>query len=299
MEFSIGMDWLTLAGKVNKNDGDKVPVGYGGIVEFALELSRAFEGRLSTLKSTHAAKFYHAGFTSKESGVSYHFNNNLASQGWLIVVTGRACRNVPPVGDIQKFMDVYKAHVTRFDFAVDMFDCGITPVQEFEAFVEEHGYESEFKSGLDTSEADGGYTRGSRESERYWRFYDKAKEQGLNLDWCRSEMEYKGGLAHWAFDGFSEDPIQMIGDTIRYARTPNSPLVKMLQQISLGSVIKKLKRAPAYHDKEKWLSGQVLTSFIKLAEEDPKAALRVFDLFCDECASKGVFAQSKIGLDTE
>lgn len=289
MEFSIGMDWLSVSAKINKLEGDAKPVGYGGVVELALELSRAFEGGLPTLNSCHAAKHYYAAFKSKETGVVYNFSNDLASQGWLISASGSACRHIPPVGDLQNFLEVWKAKVTRFDFCVDIFDTDVTPVREIESFFLEHGHESEYKAKLDTSIKDGGYLRGSRESERYYRYYDKAKEQGLNLSWMRSEMEYKGDLAQWAFEGYADFPMQMVGDTIRYLRTPDSGLVKMLQAISLGAVIDRKKSPPAYHDREKWLSDTVLKAFISLCKDDGEAGMRVFELFAEEARLNQVF----------
>jgi hypothetical protein len=289
MEFSIGMDWISISGKINKTDGDTRPVGYSGIVEFALELARGFEGRLPTLNTCHAPKHYYAAFKSKETGVVYAISNDLATQGWLISASGSACRNIPSIGDIQEFLSVWKAHVTRFDFCVDIFDTDVTPVREIESFFLEHGHESEFKAKLDTSVKDGGYIRGSRESERYYRYYDKAKEQGLQVSWMRSEMEYKGDLAQWAFDGYYDLPAQMIGDTIRYLRTPDSGLVKILQEISLGAVIDRQKKPPAYHDREKWLSDTVLKAFISLCKEDGEAGMRVFELFAEEARLNQVF----------
>lgn len=298
MEFSIGVDWLTLAGHVDRAQGDAVPVGYAGLVEYALELARSFEGGLPTLKTVRPAQYYQAAFESKESGVVYHLSVHLQQQGWLVVASGRSSRQAWGSGNIPAFLEVYKAHVTRFDLAVDLFDSGITPLMEHDAFIIEHGADSEFKEALHTGGRQGGYVRGDRGAERYYRFYDKAREQGLDIDWQRSEMEYKGDLAQWAYETYQDDPMMLVADTPRYLRTPESPLCTLLREVGLGGAVKRLKRAPAYHDREKWLSGQVLTSFIAMGKEDPEAALRVFTLFAEECVSQDVFKEVKISLDT-
>jgi len=298
MEFSIGVDWLSLAGRVHRSEGDISPVGYAGLVEYALELARALEGGQPTLKTVRPAKYYQAAFQSKASGVVYHLSVQLQSQGWLAVASGSSARHTWNSGNVPSFLDIYKAHVTRFDLAIDMFDSGITPLIEHDAFIVEHGADSEFKEALHTGGEQGGYVRGDRQSERYYRFYDKAREQGLDIDWQRSEMEYKGDLAHWAYETYIDDPIMLVADTPRYLRTPDSPLSKMLREVCLGGVVKRLKRAPAYHDREKWLTGQVLTAFISMAKDDPQAALRVFTLFAEEARQQELFELTEQSLDT-
>jgi len=298
MEFSVGVDWITLAGKVHSGEGDTAPVGYAGLVEYALEMARALEGGQPTLKTIRPARYYQAAFQSKATGVGYHLSVHLRDQGYVVVASGKAARDTWASSNLSAFMEVYRTHVTRFDLAVDMFDSGITPLMEHDAFMLEHGADSEFKEALHTGGEQGGYVRGDRESERYYRFYDKAREQGLDIDWQRSEMEYKGGLAHWAYETYREDPIMLVADTPRYLRTPDSPLSKMLREVCLGGVVKRLKRAPAYHDREKWLTGQVLTAFISMAKDDPQAALRVFTLFAEEARQQELFTLAEQSLDT-
>jgi len=298
MEFSIGVDWLSLAGRVQRTEGDISPVGYAGLVEYALELARALEGRIPTLKTVRPAKYYQAAFQSKETGVVYHLSVQLQSQGWLAVASGKSARDAWNSGNLSAFIEVYKARVTRFDLAVDLFDSGISPLMEHDAFIIEHGPDSEFKEALHTGGEQGGYVRGDRQSERYYRLYDKAREQGLDIDWQRSEMEYKGDLAQWAYETYQDDPMMLVADTQRYLRTPESPLCTLLREVGLGGAVKRLKRAPAYHDREKWLAGQVLTSFISMAQEDPEAALRVFTLFAEEARHHELFELVKQSLDT-
>jgi len=298
MEFSIGVDWLTLAGKVHRAEGDTSPVGYAGLVEYALEMARALEGRQPTLKTIRPAKHYQAAFQSKETGVGYHLSVQLHHQGYIVVASGKAARDTWSGSNLSSFMEVYRAHVTRFDLAVDMFDSGITPLMEHDAFMLEHGADSEFKEVLHTGAGQGGYVRGDRSAERCYRFYDKAREQGLDIDWQRSEMEYKGDLAHWAYETYKDDPMMLVADTPRYLRTPDSPLSRLLREVCLGGVVKRLKRPPAYHDREKWLSGQVLTAFTAMAKDDPQAALRVFTLIAEEARQQDLFRLAEPSLDT-
>lgn len=82
---------------------------------------------------------------------------------------------------------------TRLDLAIDVRDSEFS-VQDYAKLIRRGEYKARAKKPNLIDGFGNGDTLyiGSRQSERMLRIYDKAKEQGINGDWIRIELEIKG-----------------------------------------------------------------------------------------------------------
>lgn len=98
-------------------------------------------------------------------------------------------------------------HCTRFDLAIDDYDKSVSYHQVFNAITRGH-YARVKRKPHAIWNFGGGFTvsLGSRSSDKYVRFYDKAAETDGEIDAYRWEIEYHGELADYIFQFYCSMP---------------------------------------------------------------------------------------------
>ena len=141
-------------------------------------------------------------------GISIHYNHWSAdTEGVLLEMSGQGCRAFETYtdGDWDRLfslaLDTENGYnVTRLDIAYDDTD-GLLDIAKIKTAAEKRNYIARSKVGTITNSFDDELDAisvmfGSKKSEYYVRFYDKAAERGgLNYHWVRAEQVLKHDLA--------------------------------------------------------------------------------------------------------
>ncbi len=167
--------------------------------------SRIGEGELSP-KPVMNNRSEQGGWMGYKS--SYHFDSGVVHL-WSedrpelhCVYSGKTLRNISQIMSIQELVQwhVKAGHrVTRIDTAIDVMNTGAV-ITEFADNWKDGKVKTLAKTGIlisDPREVTGDtFYVGSRKKKRkLLRIYDKAREQKIDGDWLRFEMQYGGGAA--------------------------------------------------------------------------------------------------------
>jgi len=130
-------------------------------------------------------------------------SRDMRAQGGLVTITGRDMEQIRAAGEsevslLRHAMTI--GSVTRIDIAVDVMRGGKTPF-DIDDMIVSGQIDCSSKKRLKVSGSDGGKSTGqtlylgSRKSERMLRIYDKGRQQKIDKDWLRIELEIKGRRA--------------------------------------------------------------------------------------------------------
>lgn len=156
-----------------------------------------------------AGKFYNRAMQLLPCG-RFDWHSENMQQGALLTLTGNdlaIIRQHPRMtvdGVIKAMLAVPGAKATRIDFAWDIEGFEADPDDLFEAWEQGRMRTHAKKAARFVDTGKQGETLGktvyigSRTSQQMVRAYDKAKEQGIEGDWLRVELEAKGPKAHSA-----------------------------------------------------------------------------------------------------
>jgi len=188
------IDWLTLTKKLKES-----LVGEADAHERLLNVMR-YEASyigvdVSEYEVVRGDGFYdiHLLFPLSEVRMSGSYNTD--TQGLRAVFSGKALPDTTFGLRVlsSAIQDDWKP--TRIDLAVDLFDSDVTVERWYYELFKAHGHNRQRSLEYKRRKRGDTVTLGSRESDKYLRIYDKAKEQGLENDWVRVEVEAKGDIA--------------------------------------------------------------------------------------------------------
>lgn len=199
LTVNFTVDWI--AATFDKEDGF-------GLVNFLTQY-----GKMKGW-STHGTKGYNSGY-EYENGLLVSWHTELQASGVHIVFSGSCLRKMlaADVGwkELLVLIDRWKGRTSRVDLAFDIKGGALTN-ESFEiAALKPYKGKGRTPKFVKLVGGDGSWTTyiGSRQSEKFLRIYDKAKEQGDYVsDYVRVELETKGETAHavgWNFSRVSKD----------------------------------------------------------------------------------------------
>jgi len=290
VRVKMSLDWLSITGKVNKLEGDDSSDYLLARVNLCRRILSGLGYKSPTLQTLPSAKYYATSFVDKQTGVRVNLGENLSTQGWQVVLSGKALNSFDAHEHLLNFLSVWKGKVTRTDFAIDLIDSGLSVMKFADEYREEHGDDGAKSFSFIKSRSGETAYVGSRTSERMLRFYDKGGEQGVPVDWLRVELECKGSYAQRMAETYVHDFLACVADTASYLQTKESGLGLLLSAISAGMVAERVCKPRAVTDRVKWLNGQVLQSYFKLCEDDLDAARDVWEKFHQTYMAYAVYA---------
>lgn len=182
--------------------------------------------------------------------------------------------------DLPEFSDGYlthgtlkemKARFTRLDFAFDFTDEGET-MEALVILAREYLKDVQTAAFFVRHGRPSGFTVGSRQSDIFVRVYDKALEQGKDYRWIRAEVEVKGDRVA-QFGETVTGGFQMSAEyLLRKILPPHTTIERELRDVFQDG----LRPSPIVKNvassRERWLWGDVQSSFIKLIHENPDGA---------------------------
>jgi len=188
--------------------------------------------------------------------------------GTHIILSGKTLGNLQRrgfgVNVVLRSVLQLKARVTRLDLAKDATDEGIS-LPEIWRDIDGKCSNGRTKKFSQVQGSDGGHTiyGGSRESERFLRIYDKAKEQGDGIgDYKRCELELKGDVARAV--------AVMLSESDKWGEIFNGLLTNMVnvpcksfQSFLGGSNAIGTPKIEKQTDREKWIETQVISAVVE------------------------------------
>jgi len=193
MEVNFTIDWI--AATFNKEQGYE-------FVKYCTD-----DGRIKGVQS-HGAKGYNTGI-SYANGLSVWWHTEMQANGVHVVLSGSCLRQLLANGhdwkEVMERVSSSGGRTSRVDLAFDIKN-GQLACGDFEiARLKPYKGKGRTPKFVKLVSGDGSWTTyvGSRQSEKFLRIYDKAKEQGNYVeDYIRVELETKGETAHavgWQF----------------------------------------------------------------------------------------------------
>lgn len=277
MALTAKVDWLTITGKGSNQDIVGGQLNSITAEWFAKDRCSYLLQDFQLLEQQKGEGFYQYVFKDKATGVTLALSDNIEHQGWRFVMSGGAAIND---GERQKILQRAvdaNMNVTRMDIAIDLTDTGITPERVDEMYRNEkhpgrkisHDFKKRVKG--DT------FYLGSRDSAYFLRLYDKAKEQGLEEDWVRLELEMKDYAAQGYKEICAYDPVQAVREMRRMIDLPGSKLDVLLSGLMDGVNRERPKAPYTAGNVEVWFRETVSAAFRNLCKEDYEAATRVLE----------------------
>lgn len=278
-QWKMHFDWLSITGKVSKNEGDPQEDFLLARVNLTRRILSGLGIKSPTLQTVQPARYYAVSLVDRQTGVRVNLGENLSSQGWQVVCDGKALAEFDVNGILRHFLEVWKGKVTRADFAIDLIWSGLSVIEFAEDYRREHGDDASRSFSLITSKTGETAYIGSRTSERMLRFYNKGKQQNVPIDWLRVELEAKGAHAQRLVETFLYDYVKVVAEIEAYIRTPDTALSVILRLLSAGEVAERVRSPRVVPDRLKWFNGQVLQAYFKLCEDDIEQAREVWEKF--------------------
>ena len=277
MQWKSRIDWLSITGKVQRNEGDTRPNLLHEVAELSRRIFFALGKGTPPIKTVPPARYYAISIEDAQSGVRINFGEDLARQGWQVIISGHACKSFDDYKVLRNFVEIWKGRITRCDIAVDLIDSAYNIVEDADLYRALNETTPKSWALLNPGRGATWYL-GSRASDKFVRVYDKGAEQNVPVDWIRCEMEAKGGVAQYLFETYTHDYVAGIAFIREHFRTEglHVEMFNLLNKICNGEVFERLLTPKTVGDREKWLRGQVAQSFIKLSQENPDAMERVF-----------------------
>jgi DNA relaxase NicK len=185
------IDWLTVTfppDEITSIYGDKVnDPSYGRIIAGSISGSR---GRFVARGGTHG----YAVAYEQIDGVVVAWNRPLQSNGLYISYPGAALEHMDWLSFLDRLLAL-GARVSRLDLASDLVGKHINLEEWYQKVRNGDAVTNARRHRLVQSESGATLYIGSRSSERFLRIYDKAGQEGVDMDWFRAELELKGGAA--------------------------------------------------------------------------------------------------------
>jgi DNA relaxase NicK len=185
------IDWLTVSfppDEVVEIYGDKTddPV-FGPRIASSLSGSR---GRFVARGGMHG----YAVAYEQIDGVVVAWNRPMQANGLYISYPGKALEHADWLALIDRLLSL-GAKVSRLDLASDLVGKHINLEEWYQKVRNGDAVTNARRHRLVQSESGSTLYIGSRSSERFLRIYDKAGQEGVDMDWFRAELELKGGAA--------------------------------------------------------------------------------------------------------
>lgn len=282
------LDWLTLTKKLKES-----LVGVADAHERLLNVMR-YEASyigvdVSEYEIVRGDGFYdlHVYFPVSEVRVSGAYATDI--QGLRCVFTGKSLPETSFGLRVlsSAIQDDWKP--TRIDLAVDLFDSDVSVEQWYYELFKVHGANRQRSLEYKRKKRGDSVYLGSRESDKFLRIYDKAKEQGLDNDWVRVEVEAKGDIAQQLagkiLGNWSNAPMVHV----LMLSLPHFWLAQYIESYAQGETVSFDPRYSTKDGRERWLYEVVGKTLAKMKAKTPDE-YEAFSKWIDEMSQ---------GYDTE
>jgi len=273
MKITLKVDWLTLTGKSDW--------GYFGAQEPSVMAAKSLAERIfdmvtdgdAVVRPDKPTRFYAYGFREVRSGLHISIAANLRQQGWMLRASGQTLNTPTRQKRLLTLAGTHGWNCSRLDFAVDVLDTPTKPAEIWTAWKIAHQGNMQKSCTLIESPSGDTFYLGSRSSEKMVRVYDKGKEQGVDTQWLRIEMEFKGDAASRAADAAQYNINNLVGPLQRFMDTAGHRVldaVWLMADVTSPDGYWPLAEKPP---RQRWFDTDVMSAMRKWATEDIDAVL--------------------------
>jgi len=279
LQFPVKIDWMTFSGKAKVSDFDGGSLSRLSTLRFGKAELEALTGETCDLEMTKNNGFYPYCFQDSLSGALVQISDKPEDQGYLIIFPGTVCFGGERRCEILSNAAARGLRTTRLDVALDIIQRGITVAQVAAEYdLTPHDGRKKKTQFIKSPGGDTFYI-GSRASAHYLRVYDKGKQQGIEGNWIRCEIELKDYAApHWV-NLVMYNPADACVEMRRMIDTPGTELDKILEYVTANKEHTKASAPYAAGDDEIWFRTAVMPAFRRIALENPALALRIYQGF--------------------
>lgn len=260
MDIEFSVDWLSSTIHQD-SEGYGVKEMFGVLDDCAtFEVMRPMHGYTDALRWKHGAIAMR--------------NTRRPEMGTHFILSGETLRELAKCGYDQFFLfrmlSRAGAKFSIIHLALDVHNAGYEPKTMYEQFCAGE-YTGRSRKGSQVSERDRGYTAyvGSWNSDRFFRYYDKAAEQNYLNDWKRLELVLKGDYAK-AFAWEAKDSLNF-DELSKFMRGTVKAMANMsdekFQQIMAGEAKKLTLPLHRVNSTRHWLLTQVVSAIAKYMTE--------------------------------
>jgi DNA relaxase NicK len=268
MRTNTSIDWLTISGKNYIAGVRNEHLTKHEVHQLARWVFAQIVGEKPDFEEVKPRPFYSWCLKDPVTGVRINVSTDLAGQGWLVEVPGRANYSGVNMLRILDWAVKNQRNITRLDVAVDLFDSGLSVEKEADLHrrtVEEKGSGT---AALIISETGSTAYFGSRSSLKMMRFYDKAAEQRAQMDWKRAELETKAetamAVARSLLNG-TEKTYALMRDMVK---SEDSELRSALAKLAGEALPVRTTKIKARPKRGIWLRDQVLKAVEAYSKSD-------------------------------
>lgn len=265
------VDWFTATLKVDIRNYGEAALDSSVVTRFAQDVFYQYGMGGEGVVAERANQFYRYAVRDVESGATLHIPLVPENQGVMLVATGTACRRLTDATETMRLLHRDGWTFTRVDMAFDVFDSGTTVDDMAAHYAIASNGNKQRKVTIIRSRKGDTLAIGARSSAKYYRIYDKAGEQGLDMDWIRVEAEYKQEAAMHAAQALFENPTAWISDVLRLYDTPLiSGLMDAMRDARTTDAAIPSTSPFARDGRERWLQQTVIPAMTKMLFDSPE-----------------------------
>lgn len=234
------------------------------------------------LCSTQISRHYDYSFVERNTRLAIDISRAGRAQGHRVVLSGRSLSNFESGEHVVRMLIGGGWKLTRIDAAVDVVDYHETITEIADTWRQLHGELKPYASKHDVRRNGEMFTIGSRQSSRYLRIYDKAKEQRVDMRWLRCELEIKHDLAARCADIAARSAAELMQLALPLLALPNSEVYQGIQALE-SSTTPDVAIAPRPRTNTRlWFEHSVIPCLAKLKQSDPVEYREIVQLLVEE-----------------
>lgn len=268
MKWSCKIDWLTLT----KNAPFAMPYGDDmnrlNAAHIAETVFRRLFHRDSDLEFTKNNPFYMFALKDLTTGATLHIARDTKIQGVMLVLSGQVLDKVADAPMFLAHARVSGWKCTRLDVAFDIIDSQASVRIAYDEYCKLMPHVPRRKTAFVAGKNGDTFYIGSRSSAKMVRIYDKGRQQKVNVDWVRVEIELKDYAAEQAANHAERYPAALGKEIARIIDNPNDIFARICEDASEGDVTVRSTKPRTSSNRLVWLLNSVLPAIRSLALEE-------------------------------
>jgi len=274
--FRTHIDWVTYSGKYSAQAiPDSLKTAHSAVMMAQLILKGDLGIFGVNLDKPSSSPFYLYCFTDDKNTLKVSLSDNL-TQGYKVELLGKFFQG-QTISDSDLVKKLVRPHIsiTRFDFAVDLYNSGIVVSDVFDDIRPSRDVVNQRQVSIINGVTGDTLSVGSRSSQFYLRLYDKGAEQNTALDWLRIELEIKHDASKQMVLVLDLIQRSACAKMLDMLDGHSSLITETLFQIAKGAEKMTGKKRAVKSNTELWFEKTVSPSLLKLWRKDKEAFERV------------------------
>jgi len=268
MKWSCKIDWLTLTHRAS------YPMRFGedmnrqNAIDIAHRCFREVFRRDVDIEFFKPNPFYMYALKEAVTGAILHIAADTVAQGVMLVLSGQALDKLTSPSETLMDARAYGWKCTRMDVAFDIIDSHASIRQSYEEYCKLAPHKPERKTAFVAGKNGDTFYIGARSSAKMVRLYDKGKQQKVEVDWIRAEIELKDHSAESAAYHAERYPAALGFEIAKLIDNPNDVFARICEDASEGDITVRSSKPKTRSNRLVWLLNSVMPAIRQLAVEE-------------------------------